>query len=603
MAQPIRFEQDEEGPEGAGTFEFDNGKQLYLHDPELAAKLASAPDRRLAENDVEDKRAIDVPLIAGSTADQELSDALASEAYQFGAGPKPSIRNEPPRTGEIKGPNAPAPAGSDAAKQQQAASNGGQMQTFDLGGKEPPKAEAAPEPPPRVYQAPRAGGYQPTTSQTVTESGAPYDPEMAQLRGDLNREVVRANLANFAAQAATAEQQAAAARAQIPNLMLEEAKAKHELQAKQDAYKQERAKAQVYVDAAYKRKIDPKALYREAGVAGSVAMVIGQALGAFGAAITHTDNFAQRLIDDALQRSFAAQEREIRDGQAGADNMLAQVSRDFGGDVEQAKAALDMSARKLLESQIQEQKAAATSQETIRAADIWLAQNQAAFQAAEQKFYDASLGKTTTTMAAKYQAPQAGGYREMSLEEQVKRKKALDYLQGRTDASGKPMDEGADPKMVERYAKRREGPENLIGQVDDVVGLAGGKIENGQVKFADDVPGIGPLASRAPSWMLSNRGQAIRQATMNLASTVVQDRSGAAASDKERGILIDMMEGGFKTEAELANGLNIIRRYAERKRRNIEASAPRKVRETYRQQGREAIGEEYEDSEDDVERY
>lgn len=239
-----------------------------------------------------------------------------------------------------------------------------------------------------------------------------------------------------------------------------------------------------------------------------------------------------------------------------------------------------------------------------RAAQLWLAENAQARLIEEQKFRDAAIGKQTVTENASMVAPSAGGYREPTLKEQAEQAKYRAEIRKYTnEATG---NEPADPKAVASYAKGRQGAEDLLGQVSDVVSITGGKIENGKVKLGEGspiigIPGVGPIESRLPTL---GKGADVRQTLNFLASSVVKDRSGAAVTDVERAYLMKIVEGGAKTESELQRGLQIIHNYADRKKRNIEASAPAVVRRTYKQQGREAIQEEYESTDDsDVERY
>lgn len=593
MATPIRFEQDPESPEGAGLFEFDDGQSMFAYEPQLASALAprTGPDERLAQAPVRDAEGEQMardfvagkPVSAPPLVAQNAHSSGPKDAFEANMGPMPAERPKAPAQPSAQPQEGMVPLFSTDAPQR--APQG-------------PSAQA-----PMVHQQARRGGYTPSAQTITTEAGPEYRPEDAELRGMANDGVVRAQMAQYDAQAAQAEHQAQSLRTQIPVLMKQEMDAQRELREREQRYKEERARAQVYVEAAESRKIDPERFYKEKSTAGNISLVIGQMLGAFGAALSQSPNVAFQILQSSLDRDMAAQEEEIKSGRVSANNMLARISEDMGGDVEQAKATLRMSQLASVDAQIKEQAAWGQSAEVQRAADLWLAQNQQARVAEEQKFMALSQGKTTTTAALKYQPGQSGGSRQMSPEEEAKYWKAkAEGKKYRDQYEGNSLDE-ADAKAVERYARRREGPENMIGQISDIASLAGGKIVNGKVQLGDDVPGVGPIASRLPDLLLSNKGRHIRQSIGNMAADVIKDKSGAAVTDSERALLMKIVEGGTKTEAELRNGLQIIHNYANRKQRNIDAAFPGAVRGTYRKQGADAVREGYAEDEADVETY
>ncbi len=608
MAQPIRFEQDPEGPEGAGDFEFDTGQRLYAYDPEIAgrlsaasARLAEQPDLRTAANDVASGGT------GGTGGGPSRSDAGPSTATSGQQAFTPAGTDQAPPPPAVTSP-VPPEALAAAAEE---AKRGNGMQPVNLGAP-PQQAPSAGAEVPMVYQQARQGGFVPTAQTTTTEGqGAPYSQEDLEARELMNQGVVKAQLANFDAQRAAAEEQAARSRAMLPQLEFQRAQAQSELAAKEQAYKIERAKAQTYVDAAAQRKVDPKSIYHDAGTAGSIALIIGQALGAFGAALTHTDNYAARMVSEAQERAIAAQMDEIQRGQVSADNMLARVGEELGGDYEQAKSVLKMASLSLLDEQIKEQAAATQSGEVQRAANLWLAQNQQARLAEEQKFRDQSIGKTSTSTSTKYQAPQSGGMVPMSLEQQVKRKELLARgakADATVRAGGVDPDKGpaADAK---EFGKRRADFVTAAQANEDLIGALGLEVRpNGSVGFKGgekkDLPGVGYFGSMVPDKLTSDEGIRIRQALKRAIAQNLKAQSGAAVSEPE--LERKMQEVlGDGTERSLLNGVQQMFRDTDALQRNLEGSFSPDTRKTYGANQREAQRDRYaaESDESDVERY
>lgn len=577
MALPIRFDQEPEQPPGTGTFHFDDGRSTFAYEPALAAQLAPREDLRTA-----------------MAPDPWYDDP--KDPVQRPPGAPAGMPAPPPRS--VADVSAPVPGAAPAAPP--AAARDG-MARIPLPGAGAPQGGSLPEPPP-VHQAARAAGYVPGAQSITTEAGPEYRLEDAADRSAANREVVKANLANFEATRIGAENEALAQQVRQVDLADQARAQQRELQEKQQRYQIERAKAESLVDSAAQRKIEPDRLWHQRGAAGNVALVLGQAMGAFGASINHTSNWAADLVNGQIDRDIAAQEDEIKSGRISANNKLARITDQMGGDVEQAKSVLKETHLAALDAQIKEHAAWAKAPEAQRAAQLWLAQNQQARLAEEQKQQQLSMGKTTTKVDAKYQTAQAGGTRERTPEEQAKYWKAMaEIKKNRGLAEGTAVDE-ADQKAVERYGKLRQGAENLAGQVSDVVSLAGGTVEkDGRIKLPGDVPGVGVVKSRLPDALVSDQASRIRQTLGNLAADVVKDKSGAAVTDSERALLMKILQGGVKTAEELQTGLTIVNKYAQRKAQNVDSSFPANVRQTYRANNQGSNAERYaEEDESDV---
>lgn len=418
---PTRFEQDPDSPDGTGTFHFQDGSSLYAHEPDLASAVlerskadkGAEPDRRLADNsfDALDKAgSYGAPQTASDVPDRAALFQGASDANSHAApaGPMPGGYGnaaagvvQPTRSGKMVTPPAPAPGGQPDARGAQV------LHDALAAGVGQPAAPAAA--PPRPWVAGRAGGVVPTSqSSTVETQGAPYSLEDAQLRERANQSVVRAQMANFDAQRADAEAQAWQARAAIPELRYKATEGQAALGKLESDYREERARVRATIEEHDRlAKVDPDAVYHKAGTAGVIGMIIGQALGAFGAAIGHHENYAQKLIEDENQREMRAQEDEIKRGEVSDSNLLAKLN-DQLGDLNQAKSALALVQGQLQDRMIQDYAASSKSAEAQRNAATWLAQNQQQRLAEEQRFRDLSIGKQTTSTQAKVVTPSAG---------------------------------------------------------------------------------------------------------------------------------------------------------------------------------------------------
>jgi hypothetical protein len=60
------------------------------------------------------------------------------------------------------------------------------------------------------------------------------------------------------------------------------------------------------------KQVDPDRYKKRMGVGGQILATIGQAMGAFGAAITHSPNYAQQMIERAIDADIRAQEVDIQ---------------------------------------------------------------------------------------------------------------------------------------------------------------------------------------------------------------------------------------------------------------------------------------------------
>lgn len=176
----------------------------------------------------------------------------------------------------------------------------------------------------------------PTARTVVSEGADPMDPRAlaarAQLineRGALDDRRLDASIEGF--KAAKAEAQTKRLHAFLEQERLEDLHKEREAQA-------QKARDRVLnVDQEIKEfNIDPNRLFKEKGAWAAVAATIGQALGAYAAILGGGENYAQKIIDGAINRDMRAQEAEYRKLGATRGNLIWEYEQELG-DVEQAK--------------------------------------------------------------------------------------------------------------------------------------------------------------------------------------------------------------------------------------------------------------------------
>lgn len=568
---PVAFEQDPEFPDGTGTFRFKDGSELLAHEPELARTLRErldadkAPDKRTAE--------ADAPL-----------EFYPGGNPEFVGGPKLATDAAPPplidenlvvrpddassalgRFGDIPQETPPAPAAPPSPA---------------------PAAPAAPAPQPEwtkrqtVHSAPRAGGVVPTKQSTTVESeGAPYSVEDAMSREEANRAVVGAQLAKYDAERVEAEGQAEAARAALPALEYERKQKEHAFAKLEEGYKIERARVRTIIQENQKNaKVDAGRFYRKAGTAGTIAMIIGQALGAYGAILSGGDNYAAKLVSESHDRDMREQEIELEQLGPRADNMLARLS-DQLGDVEQAKSALKIAQSEHLERQLIEYKASAKSAEVARAADLWLAQNQEQRLREEQRFRDLSIGKVTTATQADVVAPRAGGSRPETDEEMAKRLEGkakvvkafneIGYQESGGDQAGKLADRGAaagertdkqDVLQVEGFGKART-PKEAIQARELLANYEAGQKALDDLEASTGWSANVPLSTarthaeqaqrRSSNAIAKAQGGPVTQSDRDFADSITADPTGLFKGNEKEKIRVARQELRNRTNAAL----------------------------------------------------
>lgn len=193
------------------------------------------------------------------------------------------------------------------------------------------------------------GGFARTISPTAQAMAEDALGEPRQR--ELSDQEVNARLFNQQA-IAQAGQQAGAAYAEQERARAERARTQAVMQKHQDD-----------LDAANKAyqaaQIDPNRLFKNRSTGDNIMSAIGVALGAFGASINHTPNFALEIVNKAIDGDIEAQKAELAKKGQGAQNALSQL-RESTGSYENADNAYRLAALQYAKSKADELNAKGT---------------------------------------------------------------------------------------------------------------------------------------------------------------------------------------------------------------------------------------------------
>lgn len=423
----------------------ENGGTLYVGGPE-AEQFAHLPDERTAQAAPPDLAAGVDQVFGQYAAPQQTFDAQPT-----GQAPAPQ---QPPLDGGMSG--------------------GGPM----MSQAPPPPAEAPQAPPDPMDQARRAyitaptpGGVKPGNTAYALQQGAkqvevptsfsyqggqPDLPGGAQMRADI-RAAEHANAvagAERATEAAFQEQVAAGDARELAEVQA--ARAAQRQGEMEQTYSRQRAEVQDLMDRVASKQVDPGRLFDNAGTFGSIVAVVAQGIGAWGATMGGTQNFAANMIDKAVERDIAAQEAEIRRGDASVMNAL-KVLELKTGDMDVAKEALRYAQKEAAMAQAREIAAGSKRPEIAQALSEWEVAHAKAAEEQERKIYQTSMGKQTLAGAMDIpQAPRAyGGGRPTPLQA-IERAIKWDSTVGKAVSAGAAARGEADPAVLDLHARKEE---------------------------------------------------------------------------------------------------------------------------------------------------
>lgn len=372
----------------------------------------------------------------------------------------------------------------------------------------------------------RPGGYQPNKQKVTTEAGPAYDTGMAGMRIDADRQLLDAQLAQANATKVTADAQAARAAAALPVYQQQAAKAQDDVARKEQAYQAQRQhlenELQSYSESA---KPDPNKFFAQRGTVGNIMSVLGQALGAIGASLGHSQNFAFEYAQNQIKNDIESQRAAYEGGRADRNNALARFANYYHGDMDMAQNALTIAMNKVVATEATQFSSQSQSQQATAAANVLAAQFAKDSLTREQQLYNASIGKTTTETEDKYQTPQAAsgpGRKKLTDAEEAHRLKIL-------KAGGTPaLSATGEARQKANYGTKIEATERFTDALAHEAELSGVRLdpETGTIvdpktgKPATDlnVPvGAGYVGQHLPNLITPKDATALQRARVNSA--------------------------------------------------------------------------------------
>lgn len=350
----------------------------------------------------------------------------------------------------------------------------------------------------------------PKSSQVTVEGALPYDEELAAQRAqatDMRRE---ARLEQSVDERYAAMLEGEAQQRLAQQLQQQVSPARQALQKIEAGVENDRKRYQSLRNEVANGKIQP--YYR--GVGGAFAAVgaaIASAMGAYGAGLTGTRNFAQDIINAAMERDVQIQMDEFdRKGQA-ADNMYRDLLNAYG-DRDQAKAALEGLQREAAKAQaayVASRTKDATAQNVLQE---WMANDLEREAETERKIRELSYGKHTQSIAAEMAYPRAataayvdpkaaGDFFLRAMEAQGKQAQTqMDLAKGEADIAKTRADAakaqaeatGGSPEERKDYAKAVQAVDSAKGELKRIVEEYGYQVDDatGKVTLKDGASGF-----------------------------------------------------------------------------------------------------------------
>jgi hypothetical protein len=439
---------------------------------------------------------------------------------------------------------------------------------------------------------PGVGGFRDRARATVVTDAQPVDEKYLS-DSEQNRQNESAAMgAQLEAQKSEAQAQAALAHTQA----LAEQDRAAQAQADQERINQRIADqegqfSQVQNELAT-RTIDPQRIFHGSAtnlLAGAGA-VVASMLGAYAATRGGTPNFAQNIIDNAIQRDIAAQEKDLDTLGKRSNTLLARLDR-FYGDRDQAKLAVERLQRGVYTAQQAELVAQTRDPELEAAFQQHLAAQEKV--GIEQRHQAKMLerGKVTTQLQQEQvfdQKARGGGYTQETPEQYARRQATgpkRDPVTGewlmpdQYEARQKERNQG--PKPVSPAAAAYEGTTQAAYQAVDTAARAAG------LEWDEASKTYHPGADGAHGTGVGGRIAAQIPGTDAYKAKARKEAMRAALGAMPRGLVVrpeevNQLVAGFRTDDDLAAGMTALRRRVTALRHNQpqgnapEAPAPEK---------------------------
>lgn len=570
---------------GAGLLHFDDGRPPLMALPEIADEHRERLGLTAMQDGVAGPGAPDPDAwktkFGGTLGNTGFGDAPptppaapapppvtppAPPAEQGASGVPPAIA-APPEPPAAPDPNEQAVAAGDARLQQMLAT--GRM----------PAGPAMPV---------RPAGFSPDTKKVVHEAGPAYDPRAAGERLDAADMVLDAQMAKAASDKQTADAMAADAAAKNAAAQQQLAAQQAEIARKKLDFQQQDARLQQdLADYTESAKPDPNRYWSTTGGAFSgMLSIIGQGLGALGATIGHTDNWAFQAAQKKIQLEMAAQQEAYDAGRGDRKNALARLTDYYHGDIDMAKLALQQALNKVAETETLRFAAQARSKDIVANAQVLAAQFQQQQLLNEQARAELAMGKTTTTTEDKYHQATGGtpAGKQLTPEQLLAIRKGL-----RPANTLSPKEE---VKTQIAYGEKKRDLLEARQSVEEEAKAYGLHLdrETGEILGPDgkppdpeklSIPGVGRLHMPASGLLSSEAARAARRARLKTTSAYRKAITGVAFSPQEAKEAEEATHG--ETEADALRTLQERAAHLAEVDRSIDAEHPPAIVENYRQ--------------------
>ena len=399
----------------------------------------------------------------------------------------------------------------------------------------------------------RPAGFSPDSKKIVTEAGPQYDLRAAGERVDAGVMVLDAQLAKAASEKQTADAIVADATAKNMAAQQQLAAQQADMQRRKMAFQQQDSRLQQdLADYTESAKPDPSRYWSTpAGAYSGFLSVIGQGLGAAGASLAHTENWAFQAAQKKIQLEVMAQQAAFDAGRSDRKNALARLTDYYHGDIDMAKLGLSQALNKVAETEAMRFAAQSKSKDIVANAQLMAAQFQQQQLLDEQRRAELAAGKTTITSEDKFHQATGGGggSKPLTIEQELALRKA------RQPAN--PLSAKSEKKFQVDYGKAKEDEALARSALEQYAKTLGATWDQrtGQWVAPKDVSVSGHgITGMAPDFLTTQEGRNFRRVYNDVLSQTIKMRSGAAATEAEVDRLNKVVGGTY--DSDLLGGLN-----------------------------------------------
>lgn len=575
------YEPDAERP-GLIRFTDPDGKPTLLYGPP-AAELASRIDatkaalesqkaERTAQN-AHQPRFAALDRIGNFGPPEPVPPHIMDVATRGAAAPAPAPAPTQPAL-------APAPEGASAGPR-----NLGFGRRLTADGRIQRYVAGSPAVTREMLQARDEGAVAQRVAQSTTTQGG-FEPSLEYLKGKLQVASEKADLLEEIRgqnmRQAIAEDQAAKDRAALAaQHQREQAQMLSEIEkrVKQDEQLYEQARKE-YAES----KVNPERIFQgKEGTLRALTYALSAGLGAFGATLGRTENFAQKAIDNIIEQDIRAQEAEIAIRGKNADNALAQLQRS-GLSREQARTLLRQIQSDFTMARADEMRAAAKiDAENANYKALKLKHEEDTLDFLE-RYRRESMGTRTQQVQSQFAHPRAatgGGWVDVA-DQLGEGEKALDLEAKRVDIDlkrAKAAAGGADDVEVRDYKQRVAQVEEGQAALAEIAKLKGLTFNPRTNRWEGDASG-----TWATGVLGLDEDQAYAAQVESLAPGIGRGLEGNAPNEST----MDAIKSGLLSASgnKTAEAINAYWARLQEKRRSADALVPSSVVEAQRRRQR-----------------